>query len=40
MSGANALTQTDDARQALLGVVCGLSAALFWALGLPARGMG
>jgi drug/metabolite transporter (DMT)-like permease len=32
-SGADALTQTNDATQALLGVVCGLSAALFWALG-------
>lgn len=32
-SGADALTQTNDARQALVGVVCGLSAALFWALG-------
>src|ERR1700755_3068422 len=32
-SGADALTQRNDARQALIGVVCGLSAALFWALG-------
>ncbi|WP_298880643.1 DMT family transporter [uncultured Bradyrhizobium sp.] len=32
-SGADALTQTNDKAQALLGVVCGLSAALFWALG-------
>lgn len=32
-SGADALTQKNDARQALLGVLCGLSAALFWALG-------
>jgi len=32
-SGADALTQTNDATQALLGVICGLSAALFWALG-------
>lgn len=31
--GADALTQTNDATQALVGVVCGLSAALFWALG-------
>src|SRR5579862_9358691 len=32
-SGADALTQTNEATQALIGVVCGLSAALFWALG-------
>lgn len=32
-SGADALTQKNDATQALLGVLCGLSAALFWALG-------
>ena len=32
-SGADALTQTNDGTQALIGVVCGLSAALFWALG-------
>ncbi|MCG2632116.1 DMT family transporter [Bradyrhizobium sp. WYCCWR 13023] len=32
-SGADALTQTNDRTPALLGVVCGLSAALFWALG-------
>ncbi|RXH14729.1 DMT family transporter [Bradyrhizobium guangzhouense] len=32
-SGAGALTQTNDRTPALLGVVCGLSAALFWALG-------
>ncbi|MBR1086601.1 DMT family transporter [Bradyrhizobium manausense] len=32
-SGADALTQANDRTQALLGVVCGLSAALFWALG-------
>jgi len=32
-SGADALTHTNDRTPALLGVVCGLSAALFWALG-------
>ncbi|QOG18824.1 MULTISPECIES: DMT family transporter [Bradyrhizobium] len=32
-SGADALTHKTDATPALLGVVCGLSAALFWALG-------
>ncbi|WP_342730318.1 DMT family transporter [Bradyrhizobium sp. B117] len=32
-SGADALTHNNDATPALLGVVCGLSAALFWALG-------
>ena len=32
-SGADALTQKNDTAPALLGVVCGLSAALFWALG-------
>lgn len=32
-SGADALSQTNDKTQALLGVVCGLLAALFWALG-------
>ncbi len=32
-SGADALNQMNDTTQALLGVVCGLSAALFWALG-------
>ncbi|OPY96124.1 permease [Bradyrhizobium sacchari] len=32
-SGADALTQNNDAAPALLGVACGLSAALFWALG-------
>src|SRR5438445_2006439 len=32
-SGADALIQKNDAAPALLGVVCGLSAALFWALG-------
>ena len=32
-SGADALTQKNDAAPALLGVVCGLAAALFWALG-------
>jgi drug/metabolite transporter (DMT)-like permease len=35
-SGANAPTQKSDARPALLGVVCGLGAALFWALGFVA----
>ncbi|RXT41823.1 DMT family transporter [Bradyrhizobium betae] len=32
-SGADALIHGKDAAPALLGVVCGLSAALFWALG-------
>jgi drug/metabolite transporter (DMT)-like permease len=32
-SGADALIHNNDAAPALLGVVCGLSAALFWALG-------
>ncbi|WFU68888.1 DMT family transporter [Bradyrhizobium sp. CB2312] len=32
-SGADALAHNNDATPALLGVVCGLSAALFWALG-------
>ncbi|MGY4409525.1 drug/metabolite transporter (DMT)-like permease [Bradyrhizobium sp. LB7.1] len=32
-SGADALTHKNDAAPALLGVVCGLAAALFWALG-------
>jgi drug/metabolite transporter (DMT)-like permease len=32
-SGADALTHSHDTTNALLGVVCGLSAALFWALG-------
>ncbi|HEX5518223.1 MAG TPA: EamA/RhaT family transporter, partial [Pseudolabrys sp.] len=32
-SGADALIQKNDSAPALLGVVCGLSAALFWALG-------
>src|SRR5689334_3912360 len=32
-SGADALNHKNDAAPALLGVVCGLSAALFWALG-------
>jgi drug/metabolite transporter (DMT)-like permease len=35
-SGADALTHTKDAAPALVGVVCGLSAALFWALGFAA----
>src|SRR5258707_2767012 len=32
-SGADASTQKSDAKAALLGVACGLGAALFWALG-------
>lgn len=32
-SGADAPTQANDAGPALLGVLCGLAAALFWALG-------
>ncbi|WP_028136709.1 DMT family transporter [Bradyrhizobium japonicum] len=32
-SGAGALSKTNDRAPALLGVVCGLAAALFWALG-------
>ena len=32
-SGADALSQNNDAAPALLGVTCGLAAALFWALG-------
>ncbi|WP_128925426.1 DMT family transporter [Bradyrhizobium guangxiense] len=32
-SGAEALSQNNDAAPALLGVACGLAAALFWALG-------
>jgi len=32
-TSAEALTQTNDRTPALLGVVCGMSAALFWALG-------
>jgi drug/metabolite transporter (DMT)-like permease len=35
-SGADALTHKNDAAPALIGVVCGLSAALFWALGFAA----
>lgn len=35
-SGADALTQKNDAAPALLGVVCGLAAALFWAFGFAA----
>ena len=34
--GANAPTQKSDAKPALLGVACGLGAALFWALGFVA----
>src|SRR6476619_8215433 len=34
--GAKAPTQKSDAKPALLGVVCGLGAALFWALGFVA----
>lgn len=35
-SGADAPTQANDAGPALLGVLCGLSAALFWALGFAS----
>jgi drug/metabolite transporter (DMT)-like permease len=35
-SGADALTQKSDTKPALLGVACGLGAALFWALGFVA----
>ena len=35
-SGGEALAQNSDARAALLGVGCGLGAALFWALGFVA----
>lgn len=35
-SGADALTQKNDAAPALLGVACGLAAALFWAFGFAA----
>ena len=35
-SGADAPSRTNDAATALLGVVCGLAAALFWALGFAA----
>ena len=35
-SGAKALTQESDSKPALLGVACGLGAALFWALGFVA----
>src|SRR5258707_5889287 len=35
-SGADASTQKSDAKAALLGVACGLGAALFWALGFVA----
>jgi drug/metabolite transporter (DMT)-like permease len=35
-SGAGALAQKSETRSALLGVVCGLGAALFWALGFVA----
>ena len=34
--GAEALAQKSDAAPALLGVACGLGAALFWALGFVA----
>ena len=34
--GAKAPTQKSDAKPALLGVACGLGAALFWALGFVA----
>ncbi len=36
MRGAEALAQKSDAAPALLGVACGLGAALFWALGFVA----
>src|SRR3954468_24248450 len=32
-SGADVLTQNSDAASALVGVLCGLAAAVFWALG-------
>ncbi len=35
-SGADASTQKSDTKPALLGVACGLGAALFWALGFVA----
>ena len=35
-SGPNILTDKNDAAPALIGVVCGLCAALFWALGFVA----
>ncbi|QDF37797.1 DMT family transporter [Bradyrhizobium symbiodeficiens] len=35
-SGAGALSQKHDTAPALLGVTCGLAAALFWALGFAA----
>ena len=35
-SGAGALAQKSETRSALLGVACGLGAALFWALGFVA----
>ncbi|MFK4507864.1 DMT family transporter [Bradyrhizobium daqingense] len=35
-SGADALIEKNDASPAVLGVVCGLAAALFWALGFAA----
>jgi len=35
-SGAGALAQKSDTTPALLGVACGLGAALFWALGFVA----
>src|SRR5260370_18790039 len=34
--GAESPTQKSDAKPALLGVACGLGAALFWALGFVA----
>jgi drug/metabolite transporter (DMT)-like permease len=39
-SGADALTQKNDAASALVGVVCGLAAALFWALGFAGTRLG
>jgi drug/metabolite transporter (DMT)-like permease len=35
-SGADALIEKNEAGPALLGVICGLAAALFWALGFAA----
>src|SRR3954467_2193028 len=35
-SGADALTQKNDQAPALVGVLCGLAAAVFWALGFAA----
>ena len=38
--GANVPTQKSDAKVALLGVACGLGAALFWALDSWRHGTG